>query len=139
MESLEEERGELPPMTTSSVVSVGDLDGADRRPDHDRPQPQHAARGARRPGAHGHGTRRRGPLSVHIRPVAGYRFRGGANRDASRVVAQPYDQITDELQARLYAMRAWNPGRPSYPRAEADADRYRAARRTLDAWRADGG
>jgi len=75
---------------------------------------------------------------VHIRPVAGYRFRGGANRDASRVVAPPYDQITDELQARLYAMSAWNIVRVSYPRAEADADRYRAARRTLDAWLADG-
>jgi len=52
---------------------------------------------------------------VNVRPVAGYRFRGGAERDVSRVVAPPYDQITEETQARLYAMSAWNIVRVSYP------------------------
>ena len=75
---------------------------------------------------------------MNVRPVAGYRFRGGADRDVSRVVAPPYDQISEAAQARLYAMSAWNIVRVSYPREAPDADRYAAARRTLDAWLADG-
>jgi len=75
---------------------------------------------------------------MRILPVAGYRFQGGTGRDVSRVVAPPYDQITEDIQARLYAMSAWNVVRVSYPRDEPDADRYSAARRTLEGWLADG-
>ena len=75
---------------------------------------------------------------MRIRPFRGYRFRGGTGRDVSRVVAPPYDQISPEAQAELYALSAWNIVRVSYPRAEPDADRYAAARRTLAAWLADG-
>src|SRR3972149_2600549 len=110
--------------------------GGDGRPDPGRPRPQHAARDTRCRGGEGRGTRRRGTLSVNVRPVAGYRFRGGAERDVSRVVAPPYDQIAEETQARLYAMSAWNIVRVSYPCDAPDADRDTGARRTPAARRA---
>ena len=75
---------------------------------------------------------------MDVRPFAGYRFVGGTGRDVSRVVAPPYDQISEAAQAHLYALSAWNIVRVSLPRDEPDADRYAAARHTLDAWLADG-
>ncbi len=75
---------------------------------------------------------------MEIAPVAGYRFRGGTGRDVSRVVAPPYDQISPEMQGELYERSAWNIVRVSYPRDEPGADKYAAARSTLDAWLADG-
>ena len=75
---------------------------------------------------------------MDVRSFAGYRFVGGTGRDVSRVVAPPYDQISEAAQAHLYALSAWNIVRVSLPRDEPDADRYAAARRTLDAWLADG-
>jgi uncharacterized protein (DUF1015 family) len=75
---------------------------------------------------------------VRIQAVAGYRFHGGTGRDVSRVVAPPYDQISPEMQDELYALSAWNIVRVTYPREEPGADKYATARRTLDAWLADG-
>jgi uncharacterized protein (DUF1015 family) len=75
---------------------------------------------------------------VNIRPLQGYRFRGGTGRDVSRVVAPPYDQISPAMQAELYALSAWNIVRVSHPRDEPGGDRYRTARTTLEAWLADG-
>jgi len=75
---------------------------------------------------------------VRIQAVAGYRFHGGMGRDVSRVVAPPYDQISPEMQAELYALSAWNIVRVTYPREEPGADKYATARQTLLAWLADG-
>ncbi len=75
---------------------------------------------------------------MKIQPVAGYRFHGGTGRDVSRVVAPPYDQITPEMQAELYELSAWNIVRVTYPRDEPGGDKYVTARRTLEAWLADG-
>ncbi len=75
---------------------------------------------------------------MQIEPLAGYRFHGGTGRDVSRVVAPPYDQIDPEMQAELYELSAWNIVRVTYPRDEPGSDKYATARRTLDAWLADG-
>ena len=75
---------------------------------------------------------------MKIQPVAGYRFHGGTGRDVSRVVAPPYDQISPEMQTELYELSAWNIVRVTYPRDEPAGDKYVTARRTLEAWLADG-
>ena len=43
---------------------------------------------------------------MNVRAVRGYRFSGGTERDVSRVVAPPYDQISPATQAELYALSA---------------------------------
>jgi len=68
---------------------------------------------------------------MKITPFRGYRYRGGQQRDVSAVVAPPYDQITPELQDRLYAMSPDNIVRVTLAREE---DRYRASREVLDRW-----
>src|SRR3989454_12526305 len=73
---------------------------------------------------------------MEIRPLRGYRYAGDAARDISAVVAPPYDQISPEIQDRLYAMSPHNIVRVTYPK-EAD-DKYRGARRVLEAWLAEG-
>ena len=75
---------------------------------------------------------------MKIQAVAGYRFRGGTGRDVSRVVAPPYDQVSLEMQAELYELSAWNIVRVTYPRDEPGTDKYATARKTLEAWLADG-
>src|SRR5438132_2277324 len=73
---------------------------------------------------------------MEIRPLRGYRYAGDAARDVSAVVAPPYDQISPEMQDRLYAMSPHNIVRWTYPK---DADyKYRGARRVLEAWLAEG-
>src|SRR3989442_1574422 len=73
---------------------------------------------------------------MEIRPLRAYRYAGDAARDISAVVAPPYDQISPEMQDRLYAMSPHNIVRVTYPK-EAD-DKYRGARRVLEAWLAEG-
>jgi uncharacterized protein (DUF1015 family) len=73
---------------------------------------------------------------MEIRPVRGYRYAGDATRDVSAVVAPPYDQISDAMQDRLYAMHPHNIVRVTYPKD--GPDKYRGARAVLDAWVADG-
>ncbi len=73
---------------------------------------------------------------MEIRPFRGYRYAGDAARDISAVVAPPYDQIGAETQDRLYAMSPHNIVRVTYPKDAAD--KYRGARRVLDAWLAEG-
>ena len=80
---------------------------------------------------------------MRIRPLRGYRYGIGRQRDVSAVVAPPYDQISPETQDRLYAMHADNIVRVSYPRdrpgpGEA-ADKYQRARETLERWLREGG
>jgi uncharacterized protein (DUF1015 family) len=70
---------------------------------------------------------------VRLRPFRGYRFSPEKVGDLSSVVAPPYDQIGPETQARLYDLSAWNVVRLTLPR-----EGYRAARATLDRWRAAG-
>jgi uncharacterized protein (DUF1015 family) len=72
---------------------------------------------------------------MKITPFRGYRYRGGVQRDVSAVVAPPYDQITPELQGRLYAMSPDNIVRVTLGRED---DRYRASRGVLDRWLRDG-
>jgi uncharacterized protein (DUF1015 family) len=73
---------------------------------------------------------------VRIAPFRGYRY-GGRARDVTPVVAPPYDQIGPSMQEALYAMSPDNIVRVSFPR-DADDDKYRRARETLDRWLAEG-
>jgi uncharacterized protein (DUF1015 family) len=75
---------------------------------------------------------------VRIKPLRGYRYRIGQGRDVSAVAAPPYDQITAELQGRLYAMSPDNIVRVTLTRDEPGGDRYQTARAVLDRWLADG-
>jgi uncharacterized protein (DUF1015 family) len=70
---------------------------------------------------------------VNIAPFRGYRYDLARVGDPSSVVAPPYDQISPELQATLYAMSPWNIVRTTLPR-----EGYAAARAALDAWLAAG-
>lgn len=74
---------------------------------------------------------------MRVRPFRGYRHAIGRAREVSKVVAPPYDQISPEQQALLYALSPANIVRVSYPR-EDGGDRYAAARATLERWIADG-
>ncbi len=75
---------------------------------------------------------------MRINPLRGYRFGLGAERDLTKVVAPPYDQITPVMQERLYAMSVANIVRVSYPAdqpgAGEPADKYTRASETLQAW-----
>ena len=73
---------------------------------------------------------------MRVRPFRGYRYAIGREREISKVVAPPYDQISAEQQDALYAMSPANIVRVSYPRD--DGDKYARARATLDAWLAEG-
>jgi uncharacterized protein (DUF1015 family) len=73
---------------------------------------------------------------VRVRPFRGYRYAIGREREISKVVAPPYDQISPEQQDALYAMSPANIVRVSYPKDEGD--KYARARSTLDAWLAEG-
>ena len=79
---------------------------------------------------------------MRIRPFRGYRYGIGRERDLTKVVAPPYDQISEETQARLYAMSPDNIVRVSYPReapeAGETADKYLRAHETLDRWLTEG-
>jgi uncharacterized protein (DUF1015 family) len=75
---------------------------------------------------------------VRVRPLRGYRFAIDRERDVSKVVAPPYDQISSEQQDALYAMSPANIVRVSYPRDEPADDKYARARATLDRWLAEG-
>lgn len=77
-----------------------------------------------------------------IRPLQAYRYGIGRQRDVTKVVAPPYDQITPAMQQRLYAMSPANIVRVSFP-ADAPgpgetADKYARANDTLEAWLRDG-
>jgi uncharacterized protein (DUF1015 family) len=73
---------------------------------------------------------------MEIRPLRGYRYAGSEARDISAVVAPPYDQISPEMQDRLYAMSPHNIVRVTYPKDAAD--KYREAREVLETWLAGG-
>ena len=73
---------------------------------------------------------------MEIRPLRGYRYAGSEARDISAVVAPPYDQISPEMQDRLYTMSRYNIVRVSHPKDATD--KYRDARDVLNGWLADG-
>src|SRR4029453_4350135 len=79
---------------------------------------------------------------MRIKSFRGYRYGIGRQHDLTKVVAPPYDQISDETQERLYAMSPDNIVRVSYPRdAPAPgetADKYQRAGEPLDRWLAEG-
>ena len=62
---------------------------------------------------------------MRIEAFRGYRFGIDRGRDVSEVVAPPYDQISPEMQERLYAMHPNNIVRVSYPRDQAGRRRDR--------------
>jgi len=74
---------------------------------------------------------------MQVKPFRGYRYATG-ERDLSKVVAPPYDQISAETQARLHGMSPRNIVRISSPMDTPGADRHRVARTALDEWLADG-
>jgi uncharacterized protein (DUF1015 family) len=69
---------------------------------------------------------------MRVRPLRGYRYRGGTGRDVSAVVAPPYDQIGAATRARLLALSPDNIVRVTLP--EDGDDRYARARVVLDDW-----
>ena len=73
---------------------------------------------------------------MRVRAFRGYRYAIGREREVSKVVAPPYDQISPEQQEFLYALSPANIVRLSYPR-EAGDRKYTAARETLTRWTAD--
>jgi uncharacterized protein (DUF1015 family) len=77
-----------------------------------------------------------------IKPVAGYRYAIGRERDLTKLVAPPYDQITPAMQEQLYAMSPANIVRVSYPADRPGpgetADKYVRAHETLEAWLREG-
>ena len=73
---------------------------------------------------------------MNIKAFRGYRY-GGGERDLTKVVAPPYDQISPAMQAGLYALHPANIVRVSFPKDDAD-DKYRRALETLDRWLAEG-
>jgi len=79
---------------------------------------------------------------VRITPLRGYRYGIGRERDLTKVVAPPYDQISAATQQQLYAMSPANIVRVSYPadqpRGGETADKYLRAHETLDAWLREG-
>jgi len=75
---------------------------------------------------------------MNIRAFRGYRHRARRTRDVSAFVAPPYDQISPELQDRLYAMHRDNIVRLTLARDEPGSDRYERSRQVLDRWLADG-
>src|SRR4029450_11373895 len=70
--------------------------------------------------------------AMEIRSLRGYRYAGSEARDISAVVAPPYDQISPEMQERLYTMSPHNIVRVTYPKDAAD--KYRDAREVLNGW-----
>ena len=76
-----------------------------------------------------------------IRPFRGYRYGIGRERDLTKVVAPPYDQITPVMQEQLYASSPANIVRVSYPADHPGpgeiADKYARANETLEAWLRD--
>jgi uncharacterized protein (DUF1015 family) len=74
---------------------------------------------------------------MRIRPFQGYRY-GGGERDLSKIVAPPYDQISPELQDRLHAMSPANIVHVTLPREPEGGDRYAHARVILDRWLTSG-
>jgi uncharacterized protein (DUF1015 family) len=75
---------------------------------------------------------------VRIEPFRGYRYAVGTSRDVSRIVAPPYDQISPETQAHLYALSPENIVRVTFARDERGVDKYARAREVLDDWLARG-
>jgi uncharacterized protein (DUF1015 family) len=78
---------------------------------------------------------------VIVRPFRGYRYGIGRERDLTKVVAPPYDQITPVMQEQLYASSPANIVRVSYPADHPGpgeiADKYARANETLEAWLRD--
>jgi uncharacterized protein (DUF1015 family) len=79
---------------------------------------------------------------VRVRPFRGYRYGPGRERDLTKIVAPPYDQITPAMQEQLYAMSPVNIVRVSYPADRPGtgerADKYERAGETLAAWLREG-
>jgi len=73
---------------------------------------------------------------MRVSAFRGYRHAIGRERELSKVVAPPYDQISPEQQDLLYALSPANIVRVSYPKDEP-GDKYVDARRTLDRWLAE--
>jgi uncharacterized protein (DUF1015 family) len=74
---------------------------------------------------------------MKVRPFRGYRYAGG-ERDLSRIVAPPYDQVSPALRERLAALSPANIIHVSLPETGDGGDRYEDARRTLERWLAAG-
>src|SRR5438128_304491 len=79
---------------------------------------------------------------MRVKPLRGYRYGIGRERDLTKVVAPPYDQISPRTQDHLYALSPDNIVRVSYARDRAEpgepADKYVRAHATLDRWLAEG-
>jgi uncharacterized protein (DUF1015 family) len=79
---------------------------------------------------------------MRVTAFRGHRYGIGRERDVTRVVAPPYDQISPSMQQQLYALSPDNIVRVSYPtdqpRPGETADKYLRARDTLERWLREG-
>ena len=79
---------------------------------------------------------------MRVEPFRGYRYNPAKVPDLSAVLAPPYDQIDEAIQAELYARDPWNVVRITYGREEPGDDggqnKYLRARAYLDRWIAEG-
>ncbi|HEX6212042.1 MAG TPA: DUF1015 domain-containing protein [Methylomirabilota bacterium] len=77
-----------------------------------------------------------------VKPFHGYRHGIDRERDLTKVVAPPYDQITPAMQEQLYALSPANIVRVSYPAEQPEpgqrVDKYARAGETLEAWLREG-
>ena len=75
---------------------------------------------------------------MRIKAFRGSRHGIGRERDGTKVVASPYDQISPEMQEHLYALSLDNIVRVSYPTdapaTGKTADKHERAHETLDRW-----
>uniref|UniRef100_A0A7C4CD91 DUF1015 domain-containing protein n=1 Tax=candidate division WOR-3 bacterium TaxID=2052148 RepID=A0A7C4CD91_UNCW3 len=76
-----------------------------------------------------------------VRPFSGIRYNPDKVKDLSRVVTQPYDKITTEMQARYLQTDPFNFVRLILPKADtrpdapdSPTDPYTASARTLEEW-----
>jgi uncharacterized protein (DUF1015 family) len=70
-----------------------------------------------------------------VRPFKGIRYNAAKVPDVSRVITQPYDKITPEMQKAYYRQNPQSFARLILPDA---ADPYADSKKTLTAWLADG-
>lgn len=75
---------------------------------------------------------------VAIRPFRGLQFSRSYVKDFSRVLTQPYDKISPDLQKSYYERSDYNIIRLEKNNAEVDDDAYKTARHYLDLWRKSG-
>jgi len=78
------------------------------------------------------------PRRSIVTAFRGIRYRTSGCSDLSALIAPPYDVISEEMQAELYARHPHNFVRVELPRNPGGEGRYQSAAQTLAKWRENG-